>query len=174
MPWWGWMLGGCGGCAVVSVIALAVVAWMGFNFVQTAAKNVGPVDQKSLQQGLGEVPLYPGVVINGMRTQAMMIGLRTTEKATGKQPGSIVKTLAIGDSSDAPEKVMKFYQQKLKAKGWTVDDPAGNDAVATGQRMFTKGSEVVVIDAQSQSNGTLVMVIRGGSELNPQLIHQKK
>jgi hypothetical protein len=173
MPWWGWMLGGCGGCAVVSVIALVVVTMMGVNYVQNAAKSVGPVDQKSVQKSLGEVPLYPGVVINAMGTQAMMLGLRTTEKATGKQPGSMVKALVIGDSTDAPEKVLKFYEQKLKAKGWSERKLTSNSADAAEQRMFTKDNEVVMIQAQVQANGTFVMVIRGGPELTPQSIQRK-
>ena len=178
MPWWGWLLSGCGGCAIVSVIALVAVTWLGVNMAQKAVKDLGPVDQKTVQKNLGEVPLYPGVVINEMTTQAVMLGFRTMEKGNGKPPGSILKALAIGDSKDAPEKVLKFYQQKLKAKGWTEKETGGVSSVNSKRRdftthEFTKGKEVVLILVEPRSNGTRVSVMRGGADLTDQTLKQK-
>jgi hypothetical protein len=172
MPWWGWLLGGCGGCAVVGVLITVALVAFGVNQFQGVMKDVGPVDTKTVKQGLGEVPIYPSMTINEMGTRVAMGVLRAAEKAAGKEPGSILKTMVVGDTQDAPEKVLKFYQQKLKAQGWVEKKQDANSGGNTEQRMFTKGNEVVMIQVQHQNGGTMVTVIRGGPGLPASQMNQ--
>ena len=166
MPWWGWLLSGCGGCAVLVVVALIVVTVLGVNAFQGAMKEAGPVNSQAIQQGLGEVPLYPSLTINEPGTRIAMGVIRATEKANGKERGSILKVLAVGTTPDTPGKVHDFYAKKLPPMGWK--EAKTTTTGLTDQHIFLKGNESFVLQVQPQAAGSTVTVMRGAADLATQ------
>ncbi|HEU4754613.1 MAG TPA: hypothetical protein VFU47_16000, partial [Armatimonadota bacterium] len=163
-PWWVWALGGCAGCAVLALVASVIFgAWVVGN-VQSAMKDVGPMDAASVQKRIGQdVPLYPGSHIETTTTQATAASLRIVEKVAGKQPGAIFRGVAALLTSDSADKVLRFYDQKLKAEGWR---PTRTRSTSRGeQHAYQKGGEMVMIQAQEQPQGTMIIIMRGGPEV---------
>lgn len=161
MPWWGWMLAGCGGCAAVCVLAVVIMGAVGVGMFQGMMKDAGPVNQQAIQQSLGEIPLYPGFTVNEPGTQIAMGIIRATEKTSGKGVGSLLKTMAIGTTPDEPEKVFQFYAKKLPPLGWKEAKTNGSSGTRE-QRAYMKGTdEMFIIQAQPQAGGTMVTIIRG-------------
>lgn len=163
-PWWVWALFGCGGCALLAAILVAVLSFSAFNAFQSVSKQVGPVNQASIQQSLGEVPLYPGSTLDTSTTQSTLVTYRLLEtNLMHRKPGSVFRAVAAQQTSDSADKVVKFYDQKLEAAGWKK-----SQTTATGfaeQRQYRKGNEMLIIQAQPAGPQTVIMIIRGGSDL---------
>ena len=158
-PWWVWVLGGCGGCAVLGLIgAIFAFMWVKNNFLDI---NVGPTDQASIQQSLGDIPLYPNGTLEPMATGAMLRILRGSEKLAGQQRGQLVKGVAAQVTSDSPDKVFAFYEQRLKALGWQQSQATSRN-MNQEQRQYRKGNEVLLVQVQTQAQGTVLMLMRGG------------
>jgi hypothetical protein len=161
-PWWVWVLGGCGGCAAVVIIAGIILVVAGVNYFQSATKDIGPVNQTTVQQSMGEVPLYPGSAVDVTTTEMTLKVLRPMEKLTGKK---IFRGTAVLTTSDSPDKVLTFYDKKLKALGWTK-----TSAKTTGiqeQHQYTKGPELLLIQVQNRpgAGGAMITLMRGGPEI---------
>src|SRR5579864_887637 len=104
-PWWVWMLAGCGGCAALCVLA-AIIG--GVAMVQRFSSiNVGPVTQTSVQQALGDIPVYPGATLDPTTTEISLKTLRLMGK-----PGQIFRGVGVFRVGDPPDKVAKFYDEK--------------------------------------------------------------
>lgn len=160
-PWWIWLLAGCGGCALLMMIGIIIVAAMGVNAFSNLAKSVGPVTTASVQQALGaDVPLYPGSTLDPTTTRAMLTTFKVGEQMTGK---SLFRGIAALNTQDSAEKVFQFYDKKLKAGGWKPAQGQGRGG--TEQRMYQKGKEMVLIQYQVGGQGPMIVIMRGGPDL---------
>ena len=155
-PWWVWALSGCGGCTVLAVIAIIVVAAMGVSSVTSLMRDV-PVDNASVQRSLGpDLPLYPGSSLDPTTTKAAAAGLRISERMTGQK---MLKGAGSMVTQDSPEKVLKFYDQRLKQAGW--QSLSLRDTGFQQQRQYRKGSQMVLIQVQQQpGQGTMITLMR--------------
>jgi hypothetical protein len=166
-PIWTWLLGGCGVCMLLLIIGMVVMGTMMANWVRSATGGLGPVNPTTVQQQLGDVPLYPNGTLNVPATQGSLTAFRLMEKAAGKEPGGIFRGAAVMDTGDAPDAVLQYYDQELRGRGWTPADagrkqPAGRQVE---QKAYRKGNEVVMIQAQPAAKGSTVIIMRGGPEM---------
>jgi hypothetical protein len=155
---------------VISAIALGVVAFMGFNFVQSAAKEVGPVNNTTVQKSLGsDIPIYPGAKLNQPGTTTALVALRTTEKAMkqgGKSvPGKLFEGIAIYTTADQATKVIEFYEKRMKVAGWAPLQNRAQHSAAVEQRLFRKGKRFAMIQVQEGGAETAITIMRGGPGL---------
>jgi hypothetical protein len=142
-----------------------VIAGVGIsNAYKSASKGIGPVTQASVQQSLGDVPLYPGGTLDQKVTETTVITYRIMETTVlHKEAGSVFRGVAAQYTTDQPDKVLKFYEGKLKAKGWTQSHKQHTGFAE--QHQYQKSGEMVIIQAQPAGDRTMVMVIRGGPDI---------
>jgi hypothetical protein len=162
---WPWLLGGCGGCALLVIVAMVVMGMGAANFVRSAARDIGPVDAKSVQQNLGEVPLYPGSTLNVAATQGILTTFRLIERAAGKQPGAIFRAVALMETTDTPDKVLEYYDRELQGAGWKQAQARGGGSSQGRQAAYQKGNEMVMVQVQQQQGKTMITLMRGGPEM---------
>ena len=170
-PWWVWVLGGCGGCAVLVLIgSIFAFMWVKNNFMDV---QVGPIDKASIQQSLGDVPLYPNGNLEPMATGMMLKMFRGFEKMGGQQPGQLCKGVAAQVTSDSPDKVFAFYEKRLKETGWQQTQAATRN-MNQEQRQYRKGNEVLLVQIQTQAQGTVLMLMRGGPGMAEKANQQRR
>lgn len=159
MPWWGWLLTGCGGCAVVSVLGLVALWGISNSLFQGSMKDKARANQQAVVASLGEIALYPGFTIDQAATRSIGL-LHASQKGSGQGPGSMPKTLAVGTIPDSPDQLFQFYETKLPPLGWlrnTSSLPGSQN-----QQVYRKGmNDVFIVRGQSKSGGTTVIIIRG-------------
>lgn len=160
---WPWILGGCAGCVVIVSVVLVMLGMSTANLIRSATGDIGPINKTTVQQQLGEVPLYPNGTLDETTTRGLISGFRVGEKIAGKQAGSIFRGLAVQQTQDRPEKVMEYYDQKLQAEGWKATP--GQRASEGEARSYQKGNDVVMIQAQPKPGFTMVTIMRGGPGL---------
>jgi len=170
--WWKWVLGGCGGCLLLVIIAMTVGGFAIKNMFDRVAGKVGPVDPVSIQAKFGDVPLYPGASLDVNTTRMMMQMMAVGESFGGKKVGDIFRGIAVLSTQDAAEKVFSYYQQTLTSRGWVraQEQERGSNARAV-QRAYRKGNEFVMVQVQNrqdQQPGTMIILMRGGAELMKQ------
>lgn len=166
IPWWGWALGGCGGCGLLVLIGLVVSFFAIGNFVKEATRDLGPMDEASLQQRLEDVPIYPGSRFDVAATRAINIAVRSAEKLGSRRPGSVFRVAVVRYSSDPPENVLQYYDRTLVQAGWERNPPPATGGGAQ-QRLFRRGKDTVMVQVQQQpGQGTMITVMRGGPELS--------
>lgn len=163
-PWWFWVLGGCGGCAVITLLVVVGLGMAGMNFLNQAKRSIGSVTPQTVQQSLGsDVPLYPGGKLNTQLTSMPLMVMRGVEQGLRRPTGSILKGVAILTTADPPEKVLEFYDTRLKAAGWKPTEQSGDE------RQYQKGSEYVTVAAGTDNSGngqeTNVAIMRGSAEM---------
>ena len=164
IPWWGWMLGGCGGCSLVALVGIVIAVVAGANLWKQATKDLPAVTVQSVQQGMGEVALYPGSNLNVGMTQLTWSLLRVAERTGGKEPGSVLRSVAVLTTQDEPEKVLQFYDQRLRKAGWK--EIRAKDGSRRQMRVFQKGRDTAMVQVQVQpGTGTLITLMRGGPGL---------
>jgi len=163
---WPWVLGGCGGCALLMIVLLAIGGGMLAGWISDVARTTGPVDQAAVQKSLGaDFPLYPAATLDVPSTQAALLPIRAAEKVAGKQPGAMFRGVALMRTRETPEKVLAYYDRELKQAGWSQVSSRGAASGGEPQRSYRKGREVAVVKAVSQSGETMVTLMRGGPEL---------
>jgi hypothetical protein len=165
-PWWVWALFGCGGCALLAAIGIAVVAALGVNTYQSAMQDIGTVTEASVQQSLGsDLPAYPNAKLDLDSTKILVTSFRVGEKLGGKAKGSIFGGAALYRSPDSPQKVMESYDKTLKKSGWQALKT--QDSSFQQQHQFQKAGGVAIVQTQNDpsSGGTQLTIMRGGSEL---------
>jgi len=165
-PWWVWLLFGCGGCALLAAIGVAVVGFLGFNTYKSAMQDIGPVTAASVQQSLGsDVPIYPNAQLDLDSTKVVVTSLRVGEKLAGKPRGTIFGGGAIYRTPDSAQKVLGFYDKSMKKEGWQA--LRAQDTSFQQQHQFQKSGGVAIIQTQKDptSGGTQLTIMRGGSEL---------
>jgi hypothetical protein len=167
--WWKWVIGGCGGCLLIVIIVLLVSGIAVKGFVENLMKDAGPTTPASVQQSLGEVPLYPGGTLELNATQAMKVFFLGIERAQRKKPGTIMRGVAFINTPDDAEKVLAWYHKSLTGLGWKREDSRETTSGSNGlQRAYRKGDELVLVQVQNRRDGhpgTLVMIMRGGPEM---------
>jgi hypothetical protein len=159
-PWWFWLLAGCGGCSLVAFVVAAIFVFGAMRFLGDKMKEVGPVTMASMQQAMGEVPLYPGSTLEEQPTRMILAGLRTAEQLSKRK---IARGVAVLDTGDTPKEVWQFYGTKLKALGWKPGEGASHRGGE--QQSFRKGDEMVMLQVQSQNGRTVIVLMRGAPEL---------
>ncbi len=163
-PWWAWLLGGCAGCGVVTAVLVFFLVTSATGLVRSINTNVGSVTVDTVQQSLGEVPLYPGSQLDEDQTRALILTLRAGENLVGRMSGKDVQGmfsgLAMLSTADPPEKVLAYYDQRLQAAGWKVS--RSQDTAFQEQRIYTRGGESVIVQTQQQPGGTIITLMRGG------------
>lgn len=154
--WWVWVLGGCGGCLIIALVAMVIMV----NRVKDTFNQ--PVSEAQIRQELGpEVPIYPGSRFDEMGTK---VGRGTLNvMGMGGEKG-MFRGMGAYRTSDTPQKVFDWYDKQLKADGW---EPSSQGTTAQ-QRMYKKGNDVLLVQAQDQPGGTLIMLMRGGPALGKQ------
>jgi hypothetical protein len=150
-----WVLGGCGGCFAIVVIA-------GGLFVGRLSNEMKrPISEQEVRQSLGpEVPIYPGSVFEPIATRAMKATLGVI--GMGGQKGMFRGVAAYRTSDDA-EKVFAWYDKELTSQGW--QQRAGTQS---NQRMYQKGdNDMIMVQVQESSStgGRMVVLMRGGPGL---------
>lgn len=159
-PWWVWTLAGCGGCAVLVVVGGLIATAVGVNQFKAAMDAGGPVTEASVAQSLGgDVPVYPKAVLNPMVTKVTRATLTTMSKMTGKPFDQMFKGVGAYTSADSPDKVISFYDAKLKKLGWkmTKEQSTGMQE----QHMFMKKSDGLMVQVQNQQGSTIIILMRG-------------
>jgi hypothetical protein len=146
---------------VVLSVALVMLGMSTANFIKSATGNVGPVNQTTVQQQLGDVPLYQNGTLDEAATRIIISGFRVGEKLSGKQAGSIFRAAAVQHTQDSPGKVLEWYDQKLRGAGWKAT-PGQSSGTAVESRSYQKGNDVVMIQAQQKQGNTIVTIMRGG------------
>jgi len=162
-PWWAWLLGGCAGCVVLGGIVAGVLIALGYGFVSGVVKEVGPVNQTTVQQALGDVPLYPNGTLQTQETQVTLTTLRVVEKAAGRPAGSIFRCLAVQSTPDTEDEVFQFYEETLKKGGWSRAESGGADP---SQRIYRHERDHLMLQVQDAPGGNrMIWVWRGGEEM---------
>jgi len=163
-PWWVWVLGGCGGCALIVIIGIVVVVAMGVNWFKNVEKTYG--NPQAVQTSLGaDLPLYPGSKLNGAMTGGIVGGLRMAEKSGGHKEGSMLRGAAVFSTPDSAKKVLSFYDGKLKPAGWKRVKSTESDPDESSQS-YQKNKEFVVVSVTAgEANQNLVVVMRGSREI---------
>ncbi len=160
-PIWLYVLGGCGGCALLVTVVVGIMA---ASFFGDISKTMGPVTKPAIQQSLGaDVPLYPNGTLDTQGTQGALFSLRMMEKVMRKQPGSMFKGAAAIRTKDDAGKVLDYYDDTLGKAGWKV--ARTQDSGFQEQKVFRKGKEVVIVQIQTQAGQQIVTLMRGGPEL---------
>ncbi len=161
-PWWVWVLGGCGGCAVLGLIAVVVLtAILGAN-VQNALKEMGPVTPQSVQQSLGsDVPIYPNSSLEMTATKAARVSVGVLGKVGGKKIGAMFRGIGAYATPDDADKIFSFYDAKLKKLRWTEVRP--QTAAGYEQHLFRKGPDLLIVQVQRQQGTNLIMLMRGSA-----------
>lgn len=155
-PWWVWVLGGCGGCLLIAIVAAVIF----FQQVGSAVRDIAstPVTETGTRQALGnEVPIYPGSTFDENSTRGARIGLTVVERAGMK---GLFRGVGAYRSDDSDEKIFAFYDQKMKAQGYTQAN-----AQRSNQRVYQKGNDVVLVQVQDQAGGKVIILMRGGPNL---------
>jgi hypothetical protein len=150
-----WVLGGCGGCFAVVVIAATL-------FVNGVSKEFKkPISEAQVRQELGpEVPLYPGGVFEPVGTRLMrsmfgMVGMRGEK--------GVFRGIGAYRVSDDAEKIFAWYDKELTSQGWKQVQ-----ASQSNQRIYQKDNkDVIMVQVQegSSTGGRMVVLIRGGPAL---------
>jgi len=144
---------------IVSVV-LVMLGMSTANLIKSATGDIGPINKTTVQKQLGDVPLYPNATLDETTTRGLISGFRITEKIAGKQAGAIFRGLAVQETQDSPEKVMEYYDQKLRAGGWKATP--GQSGTHGQSRSYQKGNDVVMIQVQPKPGFTMVTIMRGG------------
>jgi len=163
-----WLLSGCAGCALLAVIAVVAVGIAGVNFMKDVS-NVGPVTPQTVQQSLGDVPIYPGATLDETTTRAVLTGLGVAKKVVGGADKFPFKGAGVFDTPADGDKVLAWYDKRLKASGWTAAKTSQTNQDAE-QRMYQKSGETVLVQAQPRSDGgagSAVMLMRGNLGMQP-------
>ncbi|MFN3649294.1 MAG: hypothetical protein ACK47B_06900 [Armatimonadota bacterium] len=160
-PGWVWALAGCGGCAVVALIVVVVASVFITRTVQQAF-DTGPVDRASIQQAFGsDVPLYPGSTVDEDATRI----IRGSLKLVGSLAGSELEAASL-QTSDAPEEIYAFYDERLPKLGWKRLEQA--PAADQDTRVYEKGElQIHLTVTQDENNpaSTQILMMRGPAKL---------
>lgn len=125
---------------LVIIVAIAVAAWLVLRPQKAVAPTVQsvPAAQPALS---GDVyPLYSGVDWNTPATETFSIG-STTYSGTSVTSKSVTNTMnpaSIFTPFDT------YYNQKLKALGYTVDNMLAAGGHVGGQSAYRKGNELIL------------------------------
>jgi hypothetical protein len=100
-------------------------------------------------EDFGDIPIYPGC-----KQLIKMVGSETWEG----EPGVLDHRMYI--TTDSPDKVVKFYKQKMPGNGWTEDSWMEGDNLNLGS--YTKDTAAAVISAvpADAQGGTNIQIDR--------------
>jgi hypothetical protein len=168
IPWWGWLLGGCGCLMILAIGGIGLAGFGLYRLGKSVAGSVGPIDRPSLQKSMGsDAPLYPKGTVDELTTRSMIGSMRAIEKLSGKGAGGVFKGIVALNTSDTPEQVNKYYDRQLVPYRWQRvrrEKPGTNV-----QTTYQKGNDFLMIQCTSTAGGsTMVMMMRGGPELMKQ------
>jgi len=143
------------------MLVAAIVGWIWF---QNVISSVGPIDQATIGKAIGsDVPQYPNSTLDETTTRITAITLKILGNVGGEKIQGALRGIGAWRTADTAEKVLQFYDARMKKLGWTIAEKGAN--VRADQHMYRKGSEVVVVQAQDQPNGTVIILFRGGPGL---------
>jgi hypothetical protein len=141
-----WMWVGLG-CGVTALLAFGgCVAFIGV-VGQKAAQEMGkPITQKEAIAKLGDVPIYQPSTFNETMTKGAQFG-------TSLIPGQIVSAAVAFETKDDPERILRWYQQELTAKGYhqLPKQPTLNSNLT--QASFQKESDGILVQVQDARGG---------------------
>lgn len=162
-PWWIWLLGGCGGCLLIVIVALVAGGFFVRNAVRDAMKSSGPVTAASVKQSMGDVPLYPNGQLNLEATRGAQVGARI---ASSFQPNGPIHGTAALDTQDSAETVMAYYQTELAPRGWSLK--TSQSIMGQTQSQYMRGNEMLLVQVQPQrrpgKSGNVVVLMLSGPE----------
>lgn len=164
-PWWIWLLGGCAGCGIVTVLALVGTVYLGFRAVEPHLKQAQSVTADSVRKQLGpEVPLYPESVLNRDMTGVLLVTIRTMEGLLRQGEGAFFRGLGYYEVNETPEKVTQWYRARLQAAGWKPAEASGSPR---SDALYQKGKEFlyVKVETAQAAEGTAITLMRGGRTL---------
>ena len=141
------------------IAGIVIIMW-----VNSAVNSAGPVTETAIVQKIGnDVPRYPNSAFEPGITRAVVISFAVAEKLAGKPTGGIFRGAGAWVTADDPTKVIQYYEKQLPKSGWTK--ARENERSGRQQGVYRKGSEMLVIQAQEQPNGTMITIMRGGPEI---------
>jgi hypothetical protein len=146
---------GCGALALLAVVAMAI-------FIGNLSKNIQaemkkPYDIAQVKRSLKDAPQYPNSQFDETMSKAVRAGMSTVARM---MPADETVVIAY-KTTDAPDKVIGWYDDAMPKKGYTADT-AGQMPGRAGvqQAQYKKGNDRVLVQAQSQEQGTIISVIR--------------
>ena len=146
---WAWVGIGCLTLTLLSFGGCVAFGLFAANRFQQAMKQ--PVNERDVVASLGGVPVYPGSKLDVETTKA----IRATFGLVGGVSGGRVRFDAGVFSAPAPpDKVIAWYDNKLKAGGWKSlpKPPSGfnsSQANISEQRQYGKGNKQFVVQVGS-------------------------
>lgn len=148
-------LGCCGGCAVVGLIlAIVVGVW-----VNDQNKKLGPINQQTVQQKLGnDVPIYPNAVLNEAATRMAAFTMQLLGQGV-KEIGQAMTGLGAFETQDDVTKVEEYYLKEMPKRGWREFQRGDTGNPMALQRFFTKGEHMVMIQIQRQPGSRNILTI---------------
>jgi hypothetical protein len=140
-----WMWVGIG-CGVSALLAFGgCIAFVGF-VGQKAAQEMGkPIGQQEAIAKLGDVPIYQPSTFNETMTKGAQFG-------SSLIPGQIVSAAVAFETQDNPDRIIRWYQQELAAKGYhqLPKQPTLSDNIT--QASFQKESDGILVQVQNASS----------------------
>jgi len=152
---WAWVLGGCGGCLVLTIAGCLVAGFGIRNWVQ-GITDVGPVNMETVQQRMGpDVPVYPGSTVDEPKTRALLATLKVVE-SMAKGRGAEESAIIAFDSKDAPEKIAPYLRKELVKRGWeksSGDGGAKPNAAGEYTLEYRKEETLLQIEVSPEASG---------------------
>jgi hypothetical protein len=136
------------GCGITALIAFGGCVGLGILGQRAVEEFNKPVDPKEAIAKLGDIPIYQPSTFNELSTKSARLGGSIV-------PGALVSIVSF-DTSDPPNQVMKWYEQKLADKGYrkrsvpSVPDGLGGLTQVHFQRQ-TEDIMVQTMDASTNS-----------------------
>jgi hypothetical protein len=151
-----WMWVGIG-CGVTTLLAFGgCVAFLSV-VGQKAAQEMGkPITKEDAIAKLGDIPIYQPSRFNETMTKGAQFG-------SSLIPGQIVSAAVAFETQDNPERVIRWYQQALAAKGYhqLPKQPTFNSDLT--QASFQKESDGILVqvqDSRSSAKAYMLLLMR--------------
>jgi hypothetical protein len=142
---WVWVGLGCGTAALIAFGGCVGLGILGQHAVEEFNK---PVNPKEAIAKLGDIPIYQPSTFNELDTKSVRFGGSIV-------PGAFVSIVSF-DTSDPPNKVMKWYEQKLADKGYRkISVPSvPNGLAGLTQVHFQKQAEGIMVQTMDASTNS--------------------
>ena len=149
---WGWFGIGCGGLFAISAIALTTIVIVAVGHFKSEERK--PFDRTAVMSVIGDLPLYPGSVINEPSSRVA----RATLKAIGMMiPSSNSAAIAL-DCSVPTTKVFTWYDKELTKSGWAklpIQEVTGRDV----QHQYERNKDIAIVQVQSAAKSDSKMIV---------------